>query len=397
MKVRGFLAVGICLLGATAGWAQALPTAATIESIPLELTMPEKYHVTAVLEPIRRVSLVAPADGVIRSIATPLGDTVRASQEIAQLDRAEASARLKVAQAEVKEKQAMLKSANQTYQAFYAAQLEAAQAKVELAQLELSRLTLSAPFAGRIIALPVSSGQYVMKGSVIAELADLTSLKSLVPVDRRTVSEGSDAQVFVEEQARTAKIQSVLPLPETYASLRDLAAPFASAWVVISNTKGDLAPGLRVRSATLPITPLATVPKDSIKTTEGAGASAGSMVQVLRNEYVTNVPVSMLGKVGAERMQVTGALRTTDALIVSSSVALLPGTLVRFSGSTNTAIEGTTPNPARQGAPAGISPPPAASSSTDSFGGPTSPRSATPKRRARNTAPPPPAQSNTPF
>src|SRR5208337_2329087 len=71
----------------------------------------------------------------------------------------------------------------------YAAQFEAAQAKAELAQLELDRLTLRAPFAGRITALPVSSGQYVLKGTVIAELADVTSLKSLVPVDRRTVSD----------------------------------------------------------------------------------------------------------------------------------------------------------------------------------------------------------------
>ena len=314
MMVRGILAVGVCLLGATVGWAQALPTAATIESIPLELTMPEKYHVTAVLEPIRRVSLVAPADGTIRGINAPLGAAVRASTEIAQLDRAEASARVKIAQAEVREKQALAKaSTNSPNEPYYKAQLEAAEAKLELARLELNQLTLSAPFSGRIIALPVSSGQYVLKGTVIAELADVTSLKSLVPVDRRTVTEGSEAKIFVEEQAQTAKIQSILPLPEGYAPLRELAAPFASAWVEVPNTKGDLAPGLRVRSATLPITPLATVPKESVKTTEGTGASSGSIVQVLRNEYVTNVPVNVMGNFGPERVQITGALRTTDA------------------------------------------------------------------------------------
>ena len=38
------------------GWpaAQTLPTAARIESVPLELTMPERYQVTEVLEPIRQ-------------------------------------------------------------------------------------------------------------------------------------------------------------------------------------------------------------------------------------------------------------------------------------------------------------------------------------------------------
>jgi len=352
-------ALGLCLLGAGVGWAQSLPTAATIESIPLELTMPERYRVPAVLEPVRKVALVAPADGIVRGLEAPLGTVVRASAEVAQLDRAEALARLKMAQAEVKEKQHLGKS-NQNYKEVYAAQLEAAQAKAELAQLELDRLTLRAPFAGRITALPVSSGQYVLKGAVIAELADVTSLKSLVPVDRRTVSDRADLKVFVEEQEQTAKVQSILPLPESYASLRELAAPFASAWVVVANGKGELAPGLRVRSANLLITPIATVPKESLKATEGSAGSAALMVQVLRNEYVTNVPVDVLGKIGHERLQVSGALRSTDALIVSSSVPLLAGTLVRFAQTPGQVIEGTTPNPARQGVEAGITPPGAA-------------------------------------
>ncbi|MGZ3334792.1 MAG: hypothetical protein ACXWOV_06235, partial [Isosphaeraceae bacterium] len=66
-------ALGLCLLGAGVGWAQSLPTAATIESIPLELTMPERYRVTAVLEPVRKVALVAPADGIVRGLEAPLG------------------------------------------------------------------------------------------------------------------------------------------------------------------------------------------------------------------------------------------------------------------------------------------------------------------------------------
>src|SRR5271165_7569678 len=108
---RGLLRVlGLCMLGAGAGWAQALPTAATIESIPLELTMPEHYRVTAVLEPVRKISLVAPADGIVRGLESPLGAVVRASAEVAQLDRAEALARFKIAQAEVKEKQGLGKA-----------------------------------------------------------------------------------------------------------------------------------------------------------------------------------------------------------------------------------------------------------------------------------------------
>ncbi len=231
----------------------------------------------------------------------------------------------------------------------------------------------------------------MLKGTVIAELADITSLKSLVPVDRRTVSERSDLKVFVEEKEQTARVQSIMPLPESYASLRELAAPFASAWVVVANARGELAPGLRVRSANLPVTPIATVPKESIKAVEGQAGSSAAMVQVLRNEFVTNVPVDVLGKTGPERMQVTGALRSTDALIVSSSVPLLPGTLVRFARAPGQVIEGATPDPARQGVGAGITPPGAAASQ------PATVPSSSSRSRPAAPAAPPPGQGPQPF
>ena len=51
------------------------------------------------------------------------------------------------------------------------------------------------------------------------------------------------------------------------------------------------------------------------------------MVQVIRDEYVTNVPVRVLGENGTERVQIAGALRASDSLIASTSVPLLAGTL----------------------------------------------------------------------
>src|SRR5271156_4340507 len=107
MFARG-LSIFFALVPIGAGMAcgQTLPTSARIESVPLELTMPERYQVAEILEPIRRVTLVAPADGFIRSMESRLGALVRDSQEIAQLDRNEAAARLKMAAAEVKEKEA---------------------------------------------------------------------------------------------------------------------------------------------------------------------------------------------------------------------------------------------------------------------------------------------------
>jgi multidrug efflux pump subunit AcrA (membrane-fusion protein) len=317
--------------------------------------MPERYQVAELLEPIRRVTLIAPADGFIRSIDFRLGSTVRESQEIAQLDRGEASARLRIAMAELKEREAALRvnSTNAELQA----QLDAAQARVELAQIALDRCTLRAPFAGQLVAMPVSAGQYVVKGTAIAELADVSALKTLLPVDRRSVASGAALTVHVEGKDVAGKVQTVLPLPAQHGDLRELATPFAAAWVVIPNIKGELEPGLRVRPTNLPMAPVATIPKRALKHAESRDSNA-NVVQVIRNEYVTNVPVRVLGDTGPERSQITGQLRRTDALIVSSSVSLIAGTLVRFGqGTAPRGIEGVAPDPAIGGDEVGVSSP----------------------------------------
>jgi hypothetical protein len=171
-----------------------------------------------------------------------------------------------------------------------------------------------------------------------------------------------------------------------------LATPFAAASVVIPNPKGQLDAGLRARPAGLPFTPIANVPRRAIRPDELRGPSS-SMVQVIRNEYVTNIPVHLLGGLGPDRTQVSGMFRPGDALIVGSSVALAPGTLVRFNeGAAARGIEATSPNPAQGGVAAGIVPPGGAS--------PTTGRGGTRRTGTRSGNPPAQSQagsSPTPF
>ena len=315
---RGFAFLLACV--SVAG-GQTLPTSARIESIPLELTMPERYQVAELLEPVRRVTLIAPADGFVRSIEFRLGAPVRELQEIAQLDRGEATARVKIAAADVKEKETELKT-NSTASELARSRLEAAQARLELTRIALDHCTLRAPFSGRLVALPVCAGQYVLKGTTIAELADVSALKTLLPVDRRSVASGASLTVQVEGQEVAGKVQAVLPLPLQYVALRELATPLAAAWVVVPNAKGELEPGLRVRATTVPVTPIATIPKRAVKQGD-ARSTDGAMVQVIRNEYVTNVPVRILGDTGPERTQITGLLspyRRTDRVVVGFAI-----------------------------------------------------------------------------
>src|SRR5262245_53498926 len=102
--------MALCVLWGGLAWGQSAPSSARIETVPLRLAMPDHYQVTVVLEPARQVMVVAPSDGVIQSLEAHLGGSVREAQELAQLDRTEATAKLKMASAEIKEKQALLKS-----------------------------------------------------------------------------------------------------------------------------------------------------------------------------------------------------------------------------------------------------------------------------------------------
>ena len=233
-----------------------------------------------------------------------------------------------MAGAVLREKKALLKTSAGNSEV-YQAQIEAAEAAVELAQLDLDRCTLNAPFSGRIVALPVCSGQYVLKGAVIAELADVSSLKVMQPVDRRSVATNASLTVHIEGREVSGKVQTVLPLPDGLKILRELATPLSGAILVVANSKNELEPGQRVDSAAVPTTPIATVAKRAVKPEDPRGGD-NMMVQVIRDDYVTNVPVRVLGETGTERVQITGALRVSDSLIVSTSVALLPGTLIRF-------------------------------------------------------------------
>lgn len=351
IKASGWLLAFLVLVGACR--AQAPATQARIETAPIELIASDRYQLGEVLEPVRKVALIAPDDGVIRGLNAHLGQLAREGVELAQLDRGEALARLKIASAVVRGKQALAnsKTADPVLVRY---EVEEAEARAELAQILLDRRTLRAPFTGLVLAVPTTVGQFVLKGTVIAELADVTSLKTKQPVDRRKAAVGSKLILEIEDQTLEGTIQAVVPLPEDYFVLRELATPYAMAWVSAPNLKGDLVPGLRVRSAGVPRGPVAVVPKAALKRDDRE--HSGQVVQVIRNEYVVNVPVQILGEVVPERVQITGALREADSLVVSSSSLLLAGTLVRF-GTGPGKVEGVAPSPHLRGASATLGAP----------------------------------------
>ena len=301
---------------------------ASVETANLALVFPDRYAVPVVLEPNRKVFLVAANDGILKSISAPVGTPVREAAEIAQLDRAEATAKARIATANVKEAKAEVEKAKvgTADAGIAAARLDAAEARAELAQLDLDRCTLRAPFPGKILAVPVSPGQYLSKGNLLAELADNAILKVLVPVDRTQVKTGQEIELFVEGKPVKGRVMALVPLPEPYVVLRELATPWAAAWVNVNNSDGVLEPGQRVRGPFAPMQPITAVPTRALRQTEGGDG----VVQVLRFSNVLDIPVRTIGDAGFERTQVSGAFIATDAVIVESSLPMAAGTVIRF-------------------------------------------------------------------
>jgi multidrug efflux pump subunit AcrA (membrane-fusion protein) len=358
-----------CVLGASAVATAQIQSpgtpnqmAARVERAPLHLTPPERYQIPSLVEPLRKVVVMAPADGVLKSLAVPVGATVKEGQEIGRLETASALAHLKIAMASVKEMQAEYESARAAGKSGSAlavteARLDAAKARAELAQMEIDACTLRAPFGGKIMSVDVSSGQYLAKGSAILELADVSSVRVLLPVDRKAVALNGPVNFTIEGTAVGGKVQALLPLPERDAALRELAAPLAAAWVVVANPAGAYEPGQRAQSPFLPDAPISGVASyATLKDDAGR-----PIVQVIRGERVTDVPIRIIGALGPDRVQVSGPFRPSDVLIQTTSVPLRAGTFIRFSDTTPArAVEGTTP-PEHVGesadvAPAGIAP-----------------------------------------
>jgi multidrug efflux pump subunit AcrA (membrane-fusion protein) len=329
--------------------------AAKVERAWLHLTPVDRYRLPLIVEPLRKVIVMAPSDGILRSIAVPVGSTVQEGQEIARLDTNAALTRYKVAKASVKEMQAeadIAKGQSVAAIASAEARLEAAKARSELAQIEVESCTLRAPFAGRVMDVAVSPGQYLSKGSAILDLADVATVRVLLPVDRSAATVGGNLTFAIEETPVNGKVQAVLPLGEAHANLRELASPLAAAWVTVANASGTFEPGQRAHSPYLPDAPIAGVPSFSIKKDD----SGASIVQVIRADRVTDVPIKVLGPLGPDRSQVSGPFRTSDVLIQTSSVPLRAGTFIRFNdGSTPRGVEGQPPTPDQVGDPADVS------------------------------------------
>lgn len=290
---------------------------------------PHKYRASLSLSPAHTVTLVAPYDGIVRSLTAKPGQPLQTRAEAARLDNTVQKLRLQRAQslyrAAILEQKLAAENASAEQKELLEARVAAAQADVALAEHEADLAVLRLPFAGEVLRFFVSEGQFVRAGDPVAIVGDTSKLQVEVPAERRQVANAKTFPIKIEGEEVDAEIQTVMPLDPKFDSLRELFDSIVSAVVVIDNAKRRFQPGQTVFVPLIPRHPVAEVPSSSV----GNRPDGSRKVQVLRNDVVRDVPVVLMGSIGSDRLFVSGPFAQGDEVIYESSHQLADGFSVR--------------------------------------------------------------------
>ena len=294
---------------------------AVIERLPLVLRDPITYQTLLHLEPSVSIDVVTPIDGVVGSIQVETGKQYAKQSEAARLESTERQLELDRATAAFQAAQLEQQAADSALADVSAARVDVAKAELRLAEYRLEQAVLRIPFDGTVTAVHVVPGQFVRAGQPVLTIADLTRLAVDVPVDRNVVKAGDPLDLKVEATTAQGTVESIEPLQERFNPLRALFLSVATARVVIDNAGGKLSNGQTVHSDLIPKHPVTEVPTLALgNTPEGE-----RRVQVIREGFVRDVGVVLLGQEGDEYVYVSGRFGPTDELVVKSSQELLDG------------------------------------------------------------------------
>ncbi len=155
-----------------------------------------ELSLTGHTEAVRTVDVRAETYGQIEELRVEKGERVEAGQVIARLDARDRQARLKEAQALLRQRRIEYEAARklnergfraETQLAESRARLDAAEAAVEAARVAVDNLEVVAPFAGVLDARMVDLGDYVETGASVGRIVDLDPVLVVAPANERDV------------------------------------------------------------------------------------------------------------------------------------------------------------------------------------------------------------------
>ena len=294
----------------------AVELAATERITVAERELSQGIAISGTVRAVRSAVVKARVAGELQGLVVREGDTVRAGQELARIDPAEARSRVQQAQQQAEAARAQIEIAQRQFdnnralvdQGFISrtaldlsqsslaaarATHQAAQAAVELAGKSLADTVLVAPIAGQVSQRLAQPGERVGVDARIVEIVDLTQMELEVTVpaeEAAAVRVGQTATVAVEgapapQTARVARIN-----PSVQAGSRQVLVYLALAPSPTLRqglfARGTLATGT-VRALAVPVTALRT-------------DKPAPYVQVVENGQVTHRTVATGARGDAE-------------------------------------------------------------------------------------------------
>lgn len=180
-----------------AGWVRPLSWSIALIAVAFVLMNDTVYRVggPAVVEGEVQQALIAPFAGYVERAPVRAGQQVAAGQVLAELDDRELRLQHRLRQGDKaefdKEYRQALAGMDHAQARILAAQIEQAEAEIELLDRQLARTRLLAPFDGIVVSgdLSRSLGKPVERGEVLFEVAPLDSYRVAVEVRDRDIRE----------------------------------------------------------------------------------------------------------------------------------------------------------------------------------------------------------------
>ena len=181
---------------------------------------------SGVVVPVKKVELAFPTLGAVKTVEVVAGDSVTANQPLVTLDATILESRIKEAEANVVIAQTnvtYLRRSGEVQERIDAAKadVERAQAAVDIAKAQLAQATLVAPFDGTIASVEISPAEIANPGQIIIVMGDLTHFQiettDLSEKDAPSVQVGQTANVFIDAlgQEFSGKVVDIARVSET--------------------------------------------------------------------------------------------------------------------------------------------------------------------------------------
>ncbi len=282
----------------------------------------------------RHAQLSARGDGVVHATHVDVGDDVKRGQPLVELgsavagtdeaQRIAAQASVDAAQARLERERALVDRGVSARKDVEDAARELARARAELAQA--GRYRLSAPFAGKVVALQAVTGRTAGAGEVLVEVADVSVLWAQLEVPEAQAGQvrpGQKVLLFWEGSGASAHEAAIARVAPSV----DPVTRTVSARVELPNPDGTLRAGQFVRAQIV----LEQAGSTLLVPTEAVQQAEGRQVVFIRQSATVFEPVAVeLGARAGDQVEVRGGLEE-GAQVVTRGAFLLKTELLKDS------------------------------------------------------------------